>query len=73
MNMASQIYNQPLISVEEQIQLLKSEGLSFIDEGRAHSTTFTKRFKALLNKYQQIDITAMGFPSDWKNIPLWNQ
>ena len=37
------------------------------------NTTFTKRFKALLNKYQKIDITAMGFPSDWKNIPLWNQ
>ena len=33
--MASQTYNQPQISVEEQICLLKSEGLSFLDEGRA--------------------------------------
>ena len=29
------IYNQPQISIEEQIQLLKSEGLSFQDEKRA--------------------------------------
>jgi len=33
--MATQNYNQPQISVEEQIQLLKSEGLSFLNEERA--------------------------------------
>lgn len=33
--MSKQIYNQPQISVSEQIQLLKSEGLSFKDEKRA--------------------------------------
>ena len=34
--MASPIYNQPQISVDEQILLLKSEGLSFEDESRAY-------------------------------------
>ncbi len=33
--METQIYNQPQISVEDQIQLLKSEGLSFPKEGQA--------------------------------------
>ena len=33
--MSKQMYNQPQISVSEQIQLLKSEGLSFKDEKRA--------------------------------------
>lgn len=33
--MHNQIYNQPQISIEDQIRLLKSEGLSFFDEGRA--------------------------------------
>ena len=33
--METQIYNQPQISVEDQIQLLKSEGLSFQKEGQA--------------------------------------
>lgn len=33
--MTSQYYNQPQISVEDQISLLKSEGLSFSDERRA--------------------------------------
>lgn len=35
MNMESKLYNQPQISVEEQIHLLQSEGLSFQDEKRA--------------------------------------
>lgn len=33
--MAAQYYNDPQISVDDQISLLKSEGLSFIDEGQA--------------------------------------
>ena len=35
----------------------------------AHS--FIPRFKELLNRYPQIDVTAMGFPSGWENEGLW--
>ena len=32
---------------------------------------FIFRFKVLLSKYPNIDVTAMGFPTNWKNEPLW--
>ena len=37
MDMTLQYYNQPHITVEEQIQLLKSEGLSFENESRQNT------------------------------------
>lgn len=30
-----------------------------------------KRFKALINKYPNVDTAAMGFPPNWKDEPLW--
>ena len=33
---------------------------------------FVNKFKKLLQKYPNIDATAMGFPKDWENEPLWN-
>ncbi|GJM35120.1 MAG: CAAX amino protease [Saprospiraceae bacterium] len=32
---------------------------------------FKKRLKALLEKYPNIDIKAMGFSVDWKEEPMW--
>jgi abortive infection bacteriophage resistance protein len=32
---------------------------------------FIFRLKILLKKYPNIDVTAMGFPSNWENEPLW--
>lgn len=32
---------------------------------------FIYRFKLLLKKYPNIDVTAMGFPPNWENEPLW--
>lgn len=32
---------------------------------------FIFRLKVLLNKYPNIDVAAMGFPSDWEKEPLW--
>ena len=32
---------------------------------------FRQRIEDLLNDYPNIDIKAMGFPSNWKNEPLW--
>ena len=42
MDMTLQYYNQPHITVEEQIQLLKSEGLSFENESRQNTCWTTK-------------------------------
>ena len=33
--------------------------------------TFAKRLKALSEKYQNIDLHAMGFPINWEEEPLW--
>lgn len=35
------------------------------------ATTLAARFKALLGKYPQIDVSAMGFPADWQSCLLW--
>ena len=32
---------------------------------------FVKNFKLLLQKYPNVDITAMGFPKNWEKEPLW--
>ena len=36
------------------------------------NTTFVSRFKALLDKYPNVDVSAMGFPLDWQSNQLWN-
>lgn len=33
--------------------------------------TFKTKFKALLNKYPNVDTGAMGAPANWVNEPLW--
>lgn len=33
--------------------------------------TFKQKLQTLLDKYPNIDIRAMGFPSDWAEAPLW--
>ena len=37
----------------------------------APSNKFTQKLKGLLKQYPNIDIKAMGFPTDWENEPLW--
>lgn len=32
---------------------------------------FKIRLVALLEKYPMIDISAMGFPENWKSQPVW--
>ena len=32
---------------------------------------FVKSFKNLLSKYPNVDTSAMGFPSNWEDEPLW--
>ena len=54
--MASPYYNQPQITVEEQIRLLKSEGLSFENESRARhllSNISMFRLKSYLKPLRQ--------------------
>jgi abortive infection bacteriophage resistance protein len=35
------------------------------------NNTFTQKIKSLLNEFPDIDIKAMGFPSNWHNESLW--
>ena len=37
------------------------------------TNTFRNKLKDLLVKYPNIDVTAMGFPKDWKNDPFWSE
>lgn len=32
---------------------------------------FKQQLKQLLNSHPNVDVTAMGFPTDWNNQPLW--
>lgn len=34
-------------------------------------TSFPSKLKSLLAEYPQVNVTAMGFPSDWENESLW--
>lgn len=36
------------------------------------NNTFVTRFKILLSKYPNVDVTAMGFPENWQSQVLWN-
>ena len=36
------------------------------------TNTFRNKLKDLLEKYPDIDVTAMGFPKDCKNDPFWS-
>jgi abortive infection bacteriophage resistance protein len=36
------------------------------------TNTFREKLNDLLAKYHNIDVTAMGFPKDWKNDPFWS-
>ena len=35
------------------------------------NNTLKLDLKTLLTKYPNVDTTAMGFPEDWQNEPLW--
>ena len=32
---------------------------------------FTLRLKRLLGEYSNVDVSAMGFPTNWESEPLW--
>jgi len=33
--------------------------------------TFAARFKSMLAKYPNVNVSAMGFPCDWQDEVLW--
>ena len=35
------------------------------------ATTFARRLSELLEEFPQVDIAAMGFPTDWKSKSFW--
>ena len=36
------------------------------------NNNFKDKLKRLIGKYPTIDITAIGFPTDWEDEPLWS-
>lgn len=44
----------------------------FLDQTINPNTTVVSRFKELLTQYPNIDVAAMGFPSDWEAETLWS-
>ena len=46
--------------------------LSFLQNQIHPGNNFSEQLKDLIHLHKNIDIHAMGFPSDWENEPLWN-
>ena len=40
-------------------------------ESMGRSDTFKKKLKTLISTYPSVDVTAMGFPTNWASQPLW--
>jgi hypothetical protein len=36
-------------------------------------TTWLKRMRQLIEEHSGLDIDAMGFPTDWADLPLWKE
>ena len=45
--------------------------VKFRAELRGIKPSLANKLKDLLVKYPDIDVTAMGFPKNWKNDPFW--
>ncbi len=48
--------HQPPMSIDEQVENLKSIGL------------FVKKLEQLFEKYENVDVKTMGFPEKWKEL-----
>ena len=80
-------YSKQILTLAEQIEVLKQRGLIIGDESEAMrlcciayllniidpQNTFVADFKTLLRKYPTVDPRAMGCPTDWEQEPLWRQ
>ena len=45
--------------------------LAYLQNATHPSNDFKQRLKSLLKLHQNVDVTAMGFPENWENEPLW--
>ena len=43
----------------------------YLEDAIHPHNTFRSQLKDLLAKYPSIDVSAMGFPSNWQNEPIW--
>src|SRR5690554_3067796 len=64
------IRNRSVVTIEQQDVFFLSMVIYLMNYiNPKHS--IQSKFKALLAKYLNIDIQAMGFPTTWQNEPLW--
>lgn len=45
--------------------------LAYLENAIHYDNTFVVELKRLLKKFPNVDVAAMGFPSDWESQPLW--
>lgn len=45
----------------------------YLEDAIHPKNTFRQQLKCLLTKYPSVDVTAMGFPTDWKETVLWKE
>ena len=45
--------------------------LSYLQNSIHPQNNFKNQLKKLLTQHPNVDVTAMGFPKDWTNEPLW--
>lgn len=46
--------------------------IAYLLDSIGESRSFKQPLKQLIASYPNVDIKAMGFPSDWQSEPLWN-
>lgn len=47
--------------------------LKYLQDSIKPTNTFGERLATLLANFSQVDISKMGFPSDWQEHPLWKK
>lgn len=45
--------------------------LAYLQNATHPNNDFKQQLKSLLQVHPNVDVTAMGFPADWENEPLW--
>ena len=59
-------YTKQPLDYPQILQIAERPGLIIRDDNDA-----SEQLKSLLQTHPNVDVAAMGFPSDWENEPLW--
>ena len=58
-------------SVERELLYIQLCCIAYLLNNILPGNTFTQTLKDLIAAYPNVDVAAMGFPSDWKTEALW--